>query len=208
VDAPKSLASAEERRVRLALLDAPHVAPLTRFVVDLRAQMGPQYSIPNFDPLDGGINADCLFLLEAPGPNAITSGFISRNNPDETAKNFFLLNQEASIVRTRTVSWNVVPWYVGSGTRIRAANPSDIRLALPALTKLLQLLTRLRIVALIGRKAATAREAVTSLCPVARIFTLPHPSPMFVNRSPHNRERILVALREVAAALNSGVSDG
>ena len=101
-----------------------------------------------------------------------------------------------------------MPWYVGSGTRIRAANPSDIRLALPALTKLLQLLTRLRIVALIGRKAATAREAVTSLCPVARIFTLPHPSPMFVNRSPHNRERILVALREVAAALNSGVSDG
>jgi hypothetical protein len=34
VDAPKSLASAEERRVRLGLLDAPHVAPLTRFVMD------------------------------------------------------------------------------------------------------------------------------------------------------------------------------
>jgi uracil-DNA glycosylase len=149
---PKALASAEERRVRLALLDAPHVASLTRFVADLRAQMGPEYCIPNLDPLDGGTNAGCLFLLEAPGPNAIASGFVSRDNPDETAKNFFLLNQEASIVRTRTVTWNVVPWYVGSGTRIRAANPSDIRLALPALTKLLQLLTRLRIIALIGRR--------------------------------------------------------
>ena len=40
--------------------------------------------IPHFDPLDGGSNAQVLFLMEAPGPKASASGFVSRNNPDET----------------------------------------------------------------------------------------------------------------------------
>jgi hypothetical protein len=66
-------------------------------------------------------------LLEAPGGRAVGSGFVSRNNPDETAKNFFLLNQEAGLPRSRTVTWNVVPWYVGSGEKIRAVTDADIR---------------------------------------------------------------------------------
>jgi len=36
MDAPKSLGSAEEREARIAMLNAPHVAPLTQFVMDLR----------------------------------------------------------------------------------------------------------------------------------------------------------------------------
>ena len=40
-------------------------------------------------------DAAILYLLEAPGRRAIESGFVSRDNPDETAKNFFLLNIEA-----------------------------------------------------------------------------------------------------------------
>jgi hypothetical protein len=92
-DAPKSLARPEERARRLALIESPHVAALTHLVVELRGELGPNYQIPYFDPLDGGTNAECLFLLEAPGPKAVASGFISRNNPDETARN--LLNQQA-----------------------------------------------------------------------------------------------------------------
>src|SRR5262245_27552976 len=107
LDGPKSLASCEERNARLAMLEAPHVVALTQFVNDVRAQMGGDYRIPYFDPLDGGTYAECLFLLEAPGPKAVTSGFVSRNNPDETAKNFFLLNRELAIERTRTVAWNI-----------------------------------------------------------------------------------------------------
>ena len=78
--------------------------------------MGEDHKIPQFDPLDGGIDAECLFLLEAPGPKAVNSGFVSRNNPDETAKNFFELNVGAGLERSKTITWNVVPWYVGSGT--------------------------------------------------------------------------------------------
>ena len=94
-DRPKLLADPAACAARTKQLREPHIAPLTVFVEALRAQVGPDLSIPNFDPWDGGIDADILYLLEAPGPKAVLSGFISRNNPDETAKNFFELNAEA-----------------------------------------------------------------------------------------------------------------
>ena len=127
VDAPKTLASEAERVTRSALLSQSHVEDLTHLVARMRAAKGAGYRIPDIDPLDGGAHAEVLFLLEAPGPKAVASGFISRNNPDETAKNFFLLNAEAGIDRRRTVIWNVVPWYIGSGTKIRPAKRDDVR---------------------------------------------------------------------------------
>ena len=163
--------------------------------------MGPGYEVPYFDPSDGGVYADCLFLLEAPGQKAVKSGFISRNNADETAKNFFLLNSEAGIDRERTIVWNIVPWYVGSGTKIRPANAIDLSTAAPAVTTLLALLPRLHSIVLVGRKAASARSAITALAPGAKLYSIPHPSPMFVNRSPTNRHLLLVALQQIAANL-------
>jgi hypothetical protein len=201
VDAPKSLRNPEVREARLAALALPHVAPLVTFVHGLRVRMGPSYSIPYFDPLDGGVEAECLFLLEAPGPRAITSGFVSRNNPDETAKNFFLLNQEAGIDRKSTVSWNIVPWYLGTGKQIRAASAKDIHTAQPSLEELFALLPRLRFVVLVGKKAAMAESNIRSLAPAAEVFAIPHPSPMFVNRAAGNRWLILSALEKLAHAM-------
>ena len=66
-------------------------------------------------------------LLEAPGPKAVLSGFVSRNNPDGSAKNFFEFNAQAKIPRKLTVTWNVVPWYIGDGKRIRSANRADLQ---------------------------------------------------------------------------------
>ena len=120
-DKAQSLGSLEARAARQAELGDPHIAPLTAFVDRLRAEMGSDYQIPYFDPWDGGTAAEVLFLLEAPGAKAVASGFISRNNPDETAKNFFQLNRESGISRKRTITWNIVPWYLGSGSRIRPA---------------------------------------------------------------------------------------
>jgi uracil-DNA glycosylase len=200
-DTPKSLAGTQAREARLADLDLPHIAPLSAFVRELRLKVGAQYAVPYFDPLDGGVNAECLFLLEAPGPKAIRSGFVSRNNPDETAKNFFLLNQEAGIPRSRTVTWNIVPWYVGSGSKIRPVNAADIASAESALRDLILLLPQIRCVVLVGGKAASARRRVGALAPSAEILTMPHPSPMFVNRSPANRSRIQEAIQLVAKTM-------
>lgn len=201
MDDPKSLRSAETRAQRLAAIDDHHVAPLTNFVRALRARMGTEYGIPYFDPLDGGTRADCLFLLEAPGPKAIASQFISRDNPDETAKNIFLLCREAGIHRRRSVLWNVVPWYIGTGKKIRPANAGDLGVAAPALVELAALLPALHTVVLLGNKASIAKSSIAELLPQVRVFSGPHPSPMFINRRPEHRAILLDRLREVAGGL-------
>jgi hypothetical protein len=108
-DKPKLLASLAARAARKKQLNEPHIAPLTAFVQKLRYGMGAGYEIPYFDPWDGGIAAEVLFLFEAPGPQAKGSGFISRNNPDPSANNFFEFNRQIGICRKRTISWNIVP---------------------------------------------------------------------------------------------------
>jgi uracil-DNA glycosylase len=189
------------REDRLASIEQPHVAPLTTFVRQLRAEMGPTHAIPYFDPLDGGTHASILFLLEAPGPRAIETGFVSRNNPDETAKNFYLLNQEVGIDRKLTVTWNVVPWYIGSGTKVRPAKSRDVSAGASSLDRLLELLPHVRTIVLLGGAAARARGIIESLRPSAHVVEMPHPSPMFVNRSPGNRDRLLGLLRNVASSV-------
>ena len=79
------LKNSAERGKRKSMLEFPHMAPLKSFVEQIRMDFKRQ--APDFDPCDGGINARALFLLEAPGPRALASGFISRNNPDPTARN-------------------------------------------------------------------------------------------------------------------------
>jgi hypothetical protein len=201
IDVPKLLSDPMARAARQAELYEPHIAPLTEFVEKLRTEVGPHGSIPNLDPWDGGIDAEILFLLEAPGAKALFSGFISRNNPDETAKNFFELNRDAEIPRKRTVTWNIVPWYIGSGARIRAATRTDTNAGIHTLTRVLELLPKLRAAVLIGRKAERASKLLAQLRPAVRVFMSPHPSPLFINNAPGNRQRILDVLLEVAKCL-------
>jgi uracil-DNA glycosylase len=201
-DRPKLLGDPTARATRQAQLFEPHVAPLTHFVDELRTRMDGQVAgIPYFDPWDGGVDAEVLYLLEAPGAKAVASEFISRNNPDETAKNFFELNIAAGIPRRQTVTWNIVPWYIGTGARIRPATSSDIQSGLEPLRELLALLPRLRAVVFVGQKAAAGASLVARLRPDLRRFITPHPSPLFVNNKPGNRERILAVLQDVASFL-------
>ena len=206
MDTPKSLGDSKHRAQRLARLHEPHVAKLTAFVDSIRRERGCGDAVPYFDPADGGVEAECLFVLEAPGPNAVRSGFISRNNPDESAKNWLELNALAGVPRSRTVICNIVPWYVGLGGRIRAADSTDIEAGWPYLLQLLDMLPRLRVVVLVGGKAQRVAPRLRATRPELRLLTCPHPSPMFVNRKPQNREVLLAALREVAAALDLIVS--
>jgi hypothetical protein len=201
IDVPKLLRDPMARTARQAELYEPHIAPLTEFVEKLRAEVGSHGSIPYFDPWDSGIDAEILFLLEARGARALFTGFISRNNPDETAKNFFELNRDAEIPRKRTVTWNIVPWYIGTGMRIREAGKTDTDAGIRALTRVLDLLPKLRAAVLIGRKAERASQLLAQLRPAVRVFKSPHPSPLFVNNAPGNRQRILDVFLEVTKCL-------
>jgi uracil-DNA glycosylase len=197
-DKPKSLGYPVIRARRLRMIEQDHIRPLTELVHRIREAEELANDVPYFDPLDGGVEARCLFLLEAPGPRAVASGFISRNNPDETAKNSFELYREAGIPRAETVLWNIVPWYIGDGTRIRSARTSDLESGCRYLGDLLELLPRLEAVVLVGQKAKKAEPRIRRLRPGLRIFRAPHPSPLFVNTRPGNRDLILEALRDVA----------
>jgi hypothetical protein len=48
------------------------------------------------------------------------------------------------------LSWNVVPWYIGTMAQIRAASLDDLTLARPWLAKLVALLPKLPVVATCG----------------------------------------------------------
>lgn len=202
IDKPKSLCNPIAIQSRLARIFEQHISPLTAFVETIRKETGLSREIPYFDPLDGGIKAKCLFLFEAPGPRAVYSGFISRNNPDESAKNFFELNQQAALPREITISWNIVPWYIGSGTKIRPANKNDINDGKKYLLNLLSLLPNLRIIVLGGKKAQKTEALITTNYPEIPVVQMPHPSPLFVNNAPENKFKILRILQTVQEQLS------
>jgi uracil-DNA glycosylase len=179
-------------------------APARRaFVKRIRADRGVGAEVPHFDPWDGGIRAQLLFVLEAPGPKTIASGFVSRNNHDESASNFFRANAEAHIPRELTASWNVVPWALRNAHgRAFAPRTTDLQLGISYLAQLVALLPQLRAVVLVGKKAACAIPHLEMTHSDLKCFTSPHPSPQFVNRLPENRTRLTDALRLVAGALD------
>ena len=207
-DHPYSQANPSVLQDRRDMIKDEHVKPFTSFVegmlkdVNLQEAMGRNFQIPFFDPLDGGVKASILFLLEAPGPKAIKSGFVSRDNPDNTAKNFRELNEGAAdgfgINRTCTVLWNIVPWYLGDGKRIHAATRSDRELAKPRLVQLLSLLDKLRIIVLVGRNAQRVEVEVCAIKPKVKFFKMPHPSPVNLNTRPEEREKIKRILDDIA----------
>lgn len=203
IDRPKLLKDLRAREDRILGLQAPHIAPLSDFVAQLRQEVGSEAAIPDFDPWDGGVDAEILFLLEAPGAKAVKSGFISRNNNDESAKNFHEISAESGIPRSRTITWNIVPWYIGSGTKIRPPTGGDIASGSSSLARFLDLLPRLKVVVLVGRNAQRGEKLIRSLRPEIHILKSFHPSPLFVNNAPGNRDLIVKAFREARIRLNN-----
>ncbi len=185
---------------RTALFEM-HMEPLTAFVQQLRQERPPEQCIPDFDPDDGGTEAEVLFVLEAPGPRAKESGFVSRDNPDQTAGNLKAYLEEAGISRKQSLVWNIVPWYLGNGKTIRAATSVDIQAGSVYLERLLALLPHLKAVVLVGRKAQSAfkRGGLITALPLYETY---HPSPQFINLHPNNKEKIVEKLRQVALQLN------
>jgi len=171
---PRSLRDPVVRTERRAMLALPHIAPLAAYAARLRTCPGVE--VPDFDPLDGGIEARILFLLEKPGPMTAPSrpgrqgsGFISRDNDDATAAATHRFMLEAGLPRTDTVIWNLIPWWNGTiaitaGERVAGARE---------LQNLLALLPRLRTAVLVGRTAARARPLLNGL----RVLESAHPSP-------------------------------
>lgn len=207
--APKLFADPDAVRAREARLHEPHIAELTELVERIRLARGGASSVPWFDPDSGGRDAEVLLLFEAPGARAVGpgairptrpgSGFISPDNNDDSAAAVFELEREAGLRRERLLHWNVVPWYVGDGTKIRAVNKADRVEAASWLAELLALLTSLRVVILCGDAAPKGWDEYSGPRPADLwVVRCPHPSPVNLRTRPEARDEILDAFTEAA----------
>ena len=176
-EAPRSLRDPAAREARRALLAEPHVRALTAYVEQLRA--GSPDEFPDFDPLDGGVDARLLFLLEKPGPMTSASrsgragsGFISRDNDDPTAEAIFDFMRQAGIPRRETVLWNLIPGW----NETRKVTAREVREGAQEALGLVRLLPNLREVVLVGAKAGLAAPLLESQGLVIRKSR--HPSPI------------------------------
>ena len=176
-DQPSTLGDETARTNRRAMLDLPHVVPLAAYVQGLRRRWDRE--VPDFDPMDGGIRAQALFLFEKPGPmTSLTktgrragSGFVSRDTDDQTAKATFLFMREAGIPRTATAIWNVVPAWNGT-IALTAAERLAGQLELG---RVIELFPGLRVIVTVGRTAQSlfARSGID----FPNVIASAHPSP-------------------------------
>jgi hypothetical protein len=196
---PKALRNAAERARRQALLGEDHVAPLVAYAAQLAERIGK--AVPTVDPLDGGVNARMLILLETPGPRVLGTGLVSRDNPSGTSANMFRFLTNAGIARADTVIWNIVPWLIQTaGERNRNLSRLEVEEGLAHLPDFLDLLPRLELAVLAGRKAEAALgllEARALPC-----LTMPHPSPTYVCTSPDVALRISACLGKASKRLD------
>jgi uracil-DNA glycosylase len=200
---PKSLADPAALAARRSLTGAPHLRPLRALARRIASERGAP--VPDPDPIDGGVAARLLLLLETPGPAIDRTGFVSRDNGTGTAANLFRFLGEAGIARADTLIWNAIPWVIhAEGALNRAPRRAETRAAEPYLAPLLDLLPALRVVVLAGRVAGESRPALARLRPALPVLAIPHPSPTYVCTSPEVAARIRAGLAEAAAILADG----
>ncbi|MGU3360488.1 uracil-DNA glycosylase [Methylobacterium sp. M6A4_1b] len=200
---PMSLRDPHVLVARRALLDSPHIAPIRALARQVAEARGAE--VPDPDPLDGGIEARLLLLLETPGPGIRGTGFVSRDNPTGTAANLFRFLAGAGIARRDSLIWNTIPWVIHApGALNRAPRRSEVTQALPCLAPLLACLPLLRVVVLSGRVAGMARPELEALRPDLTVIAVPHPSPTFVCTAPSVAERIRAGLAEAQACIAGG----
>jgi len=198
--APKSLANPDALAARRALLGAPHIAPIRALAARIATERGAPVPIP--DPLDGGVGARMLLLLETPGPAVLRTGFVTRDSANGTAANLFRFLAEAGLGRADTLIWNAVPWLIhAAGALNRAPRRAEVSAAAPYLAPLLELLPRLAVIVLAGRFAGEAAPTLAALRPELPVVRIPHPSPTYVCTSPEVPARIRRGLSEAAEIL-------
>ena len=136
--------------------------------------------MPNVDPDDGGVAALALFLLETPGPRAVNSDFVSRDNPDPSARNMGIELDRSGFQRSEVVIWNVVPHCLSTAIKNSNATLAQIRAAAADTQAFIDTLRQLRVVVFCGRKAQLAQKCIRLPAFVQGLSTF-HPGAMSYN---------------------------
>lgn len=176
-----------------------HVKPLSE-LLDQWA-MDHAWKLPSVDPDDGGVNARALFLLESPGPRAVGTGFVSRNNPDPSARNMGASLDQAGLRPKDVLLWNVVPFYVSDEAKNRNASLVQVREAAFATQAFIDRLPELRAVVFGGRRAQQAIASLTFPASV-EVFSTFHPAARsYWRKRDHIHRTFRAVARHVSAEL-------
>ena len=187
---------------RVLLLSQPHMESLRTFRIELLSRLPANTFVPYFDPLDAGIEARVLLLLETPGRVPRKTRFTSLDNPSATSKNLKSLVTESGLNRSNLLMWNLVPWDIGLDTKVRPTTSGHHSIGTAALVDLLRLLIKLRVIVFIGAKAQISMSVVRSHQKDLTLIRCPHPSPTNINTRPECRSQILEALGTAFRVLN------
>jgi uracil-DNA glycosylase len=146
---------------RLERLDEEHVRELTAIIEGIRQRPGRPH-VPNVDPNDGGSLASALFLLESPGPKAVGTEFVSRDNPDPSARNMGRALDNAGFSRKEYVLWNVVPQCISTREQNRKPSRTQVGDAVADTLNFIRALKEPKVIVFCGR-AASGRAGIDGL---------------------------------------------
>ncbi|WP_122389621.1 uracil-DNA glycosylase [Pseudomonas syringae group genomosp. 3] len=185
-------------KVREDFLLLPKTAELTRWVM---AQSAGERTLPYFDPLDGGVFARVLILLESPARTVSLPRYVSRDNPGPAQRNLKGFIEQVGLARHKTVLWNLYPWLPDldkpKGPLRRAQIEEGIEMLITLLTFFPDLVT----IVFAGRVAQKAIPRVRLAFPNFSLLEMPHPSPLSVCTHPNVRQRILSTLRHAKQSI-------
>ncbi|MGL3806188.1 hypothetical protein ACSYDW_08840 [Paeniglutamicibacter sp. R2-26] len=134
----------------------PHVAPINELIERLGQAKGP-VRLPLAAPWHGGINAPVLCVLNDPGEEALVPDFLCVRNPDRASDRQRHLMTEFGIDPADLCPWNGYPW---PRETKKDLTPEEALDGGRALLEVMALMTDLRLLMLLGRKARDAADAV------------------------------------------------
>lgn len=183
------------------ITEIPLPQELQRLLRSIRRKHGGKRAVPSFDPGNGNLSAKYLLVLEAPGPKALTTGIISLNNPDPTARNLKRQLATAGVFPRDIAVWNIVPWFVARPAErtIRPVTQDEVVEGSVYLLKLTSLMPRLKCIVLIGRAASNAHIFLSSRTG-SRLLACHHPSQKRLNIRPQCEQENIEVFKRMQRA--------
>lgn len=188
---------------QLAGLTEPHVAPINELVNRLSHAKGA-VRLPHAAPWHGGIHAPVLIVLNDPGVEALVPDFLCLRNPDRASDRQRHLMTEFDIDPVDFCPWNGYPW---PRENKKDLTPEEALEGGRALLEMMSLMTDLRLLLLLGRKARDTADAVlpelTEAYPHLEIVRSLHP---LGAKSTVHRQEQKVVWANVASLITDGMA--
>lgn len=159
-------------------------------------------SMPYFDPLDGGIEARVLILLESPTRSGPYPRFASRDNRSPTQVNLKQCLEQSGLPRKDSVLWNAYPWLPDEFDAHRTFPIASITRGMLALPSVLKMLPNIEVAVLAGSLAWQASSVIYRYISCIKIIETFNPSPKSLSVDQSRRDHIIAALKRAKLLLD------